>query len=96
MWVANYTQLSDLDKEEAGQTGEDVLSGVMINGEAVNLISYWQKRKELLFWGKCCTFIPNNTEQGGPFYQAIQKLCSLRKKLKNNYVRFNNMFSGGR
>lgn len=45
MWVANYTQLSDLDQEEAGQTGEDVLSGVMINGEAVK-ISYWQKRKE--------------------------------------------------
>lgn len=34
MWVENYTQLSDLEKEGVRQTREGVLTQVMINGEA--------------------------------------------------------------
>lgn len=36
-WVANYTELNELEKLEAKHTGIGVLTRVVINGEEVNI-----------------------------------------------------------
>lgn len=37
-----------------------------------------------MFGDKCCTFIPNHTEPGGNFYEAMCKLSDLREELSEN------------